>query len=193
MAIAPASPPKHQTLKPSQRAAIEQDYEAANEALTNPKMAPYIQDKAALAKQARNLKRTLDEQAPRPYETSEEKNAAAKRLREIEAQMQEGMPSKEEMRRNRTGEGTVHKHMKWEKRNKPFILERKEILKRLEYDSDDPDLTSYERLRPERPFVYDTTAQIAGHHAMSPQAKQNWPEEMAEPKAKTAVAHLKKK
>jgi hypothetical protein len=64
MAIAPASPPTNPTLKPSQRAAIEQDYEAANEALTNPKMAPYIQDKAALAKQARNLKKTLDEQAP---------------------------------------------------------------------------------------------------------------------------------
>jgi hypothetical protein len=191
MAIAPASPPTNPTLKPSQRAAIEQDYEAANEALTNPKMAPYIQDKAALAKQARNLKKTLDEQAPKPYETSGEKNAAAKRLREIEAQMLEGMPSRQEMRRNR--DGSVHKHLKWEKRNKPFILERKDILKRLEFDSDDPDLTSYERLRPDQPFVYDTTAQIAGVHAMSPQAKDNWPDEMAEPKAKTAVAHLKKK
>lgn len=191
MAIAPASPPKTPTLKPSQRAAIEQDYEAANEALTNPKMAPYIQDKAALAKQARNLKRTLDEQAPQPYDDPIEKNAAVKRMKELQDAFTEGMPSKQEMRRNR--DGSVHKHMKWEKANKKNILEWREIVKRLEYDSDDPELTSYERFRPDQPFVYDTTAQIAGVHAMSPQAKQNWPEDMAEPKAKTAVAHLKKK
>jgi hypothetical protein len=180
-------------MKPSQRSAIEADYQAAQEALTNPAMSNYINDKAALAKQARNMKKVLDDQAPKPYETSLEKDAAAKRLLEIEAQMLEGMPSKEEMRKNRGGDGTVHKHMRWEKRNKPFILERKEILKRLDPSSDDPDLTNYERLRPEKPFGYDTTAQIQGHHAMSEQAKQNWPEEMAEPKAKTAVAHLKKK
>ena len=193
MSIAPAAPPKTPSLKPSQRAAIESDYAAAQEALTNPAMSNYINDKAALARQAREMKKVLDEQAPKPYDTSAEKDAAAKRLREIEAQMIEGMPSKEEMRKNRGGDGTVHKHMKWEKRNKPFILERKDILKRLDPTSDDPDLTNYERLRAEKPFGYDTTAQIAGHHAMSEQAKQNWPEEMAEPKAKTAVAHLKKK
>ena len=180
MAIAPAAPPKEPALKPSQRAAIEQDYAAAQEALTNPAMSSYIQDKSAMARQARNMKKVLDNQAPKPYDSPQEKDAAAARLKDIEAQMAEGMPSKEEMRKNRGGDGTVHKHMKWEKRNKPFILERN-------------DLTNYERLRPEWQFGYDTTAQIAGHHAMSPQAKANWPEEMAEPTAKTAVAHLREK
>ena len=190
MSIAPAAPPKNPSLKPSQRAAIESDYAAAQEALTNPAMANYIQDKSALARQAREMKKVLDEQAPKPYETSAEKDAAASRLREIEAQMLEGMPSKEEMRKNRGGDGTVHKHMKWEKRNKPFILERKDILKRLDPTSDDPDLTNYERLRAEKPFGLDTTAQIQGHHAMSAQAKENWA--LGEPKAKTAVSHHKK-
>jgi len=192
MSIAPAAPPAIPSLKPSQRAAIEQDYQAAQEALSNPSMSSYIQDKAALARQVRTMKKALDDQAPRPYETSAEKDAAAVRLREIEAQMMEGMPSKEEMRKNRGGDGTVHKHMRWEKRNKPFILERKDILKRLDPTSDDPDLTNYERLRAEKPFGYDTTAQIAGHHAMSTQAKENWPAEMAVPTAKTAVSHHKK-
>jgi len=193
MAIAPANPPKIQTLKPSQRAAIEQDYTAASEALSNPEVSQYIQDKTAMRKQARSMKQMLDEQAPKPYETSDEKDAAAKRLLDIERQMQEGMPSREEMRKNRGGDGTVYKHMKWEKFNKPFILERKEILKKLDPTSDDPDLTNYERLRPERPFGYDASAQIAGHHAMSTQAKENWPADMSEPTSKTAVAHIKKR
>jgi len=177
------------TLKPSQRAAIEQDLAATTDALTNPNISPFIQNKSNLQKQARNMKRTLDEQAPRPY-APDEIDAAAKRERELREEFLVGIPSQEEMRRNR--DGSVHKHMKWEKENKQKILEWREIKKRLEYDSDDPELTSYERYRPSRPFGYDTTAQIGGHHAMSPQAKENWPDEMAEPKVQTAVAHLKK-
>ena len=143
-----------------------------------------------MARQAQNMKKVLDEQAPHPYENPQEKDAAAKRVAEIEAQMEEGMPSVQEMKRNR--QGSVHKHMKWEKRNKPFILERKDKLLRLNPDSDDPDLTSYEHLRPDNTFAYDSGAQLAGHHAMSEQAKKNWPDEMAEPTSKTAVAHLKR-
>jgi len=173
------------------RAAIEQDYAAATEALTNPNMSPYIQDKAAMRRQANEMKKTLDEQAPRPYETGKELDEAVKRERTLREKFLEGMPSRQEMRRNR--DGSVHKHMQWEKKNKPDILAWREEMKRIHHDSDDPELTSYERFRPDREFQYDTTAQIGGHHAMSEQAKDNWPAEMAEPKAKTAVAHLKKR
>jgi hypothetical protein len=178
------------TLKPSQRAAIEEDLIAKEDQLTNPNIAPYIQNKSALHKEIKQMKKVLDEQAPHPYETGAEKDAAAKRAHEILEEMKIGMPSKQEMRRNR--DGSVHKHMKWEKANKAKILERREIIKRLNWDSDDPDLTNYEKYRPDQPFGYDVTAQIPGHHAMSPEAKKNWPETMAEPKAKTAVSHLKK-
>jgi len=166
------------TLKPSQRTAIEQDLAASNELLTNPNMSSYIQDKSALRKQVKQMKDTLDTQAPQPFESATEKNTAMKRERQLREEFTEGIPSKEEMRRNRGGDGTVHKHMKWEAANKSKILEWREIVKRLEPSSDDPDLTSYEKFRPERPFGYDTTAQIAGHHAMSTQAKENWPKDM---------------
>jgi hypothetical protein len=181
----------NRTLKPSQAAALREDYEAATEALTHPDMSPYIQDKLALRKQAKQLKDTLDMQAPHPYESAQEKDTAAKRERELRESFLEGIPSRQEMAKNR--DGSVYKHMKWEKANKPKIMEWREIVKRLEPDSDDPDLTSYEKYRPDRPFVYDPNAQIPGIHMMSEQAKQNWPDEMAEPKAKTAVSHLNKK
>lgn len=178
------------SLKPSQRAAIQEDLVAKEDQLTNPSIAPYIQNKSALQREVRQMKKVLDEQAPHPYETSAEKDAAAKRSRELLEEIKVGMPSKQEMRRNR--DGSVHKHMKWEKANKSKILEMRELDKRLNWDSDDPDLTSYEKHRPDQPFGYDTTAQIAGHHAMTSEAKKNWPESMAEPKAPTAVSHLKK-
>jgi len=173
------------TLKPSQRTAIEQDLVASEELLTNPNMSSYITDKSALRRQVKQMKDTLDTQSPQPYETSTEKNAAVKRERQLREEFTQGIPSKEEMRRNRGGDGTVYKHMKWEKANKAKILEWREIIKRLESDSDDPDLTNYERFRPERPFGYDTTAQIAGHHAMSMQAKENWPDDLKGPTVKS--------
>lgn len=180
-------------LRPSQRQALEQDYAVAEASLTDPKVAPYIEDKARARKQAEALKKVLDEQAPKAYAKDEIDKAAA-RERELREQWTAGMPSKEDMRRNRDAlhASSAMNHLRWEKENKAAILEWKEIRARLEPNSDDPDLCNIERYRPSRPFGYDSTAQIAGHHAMSEQAKANWPEEMAEPKAKTAVSHLKK-
>lgn len=180
-------------LRPSQRQALEQDYAVAEASLNDPMVAPYIEDKARARKQAQDLKRVLDENAPQPYPKDEINKAAAREL-ELRQEWMQGMLSKEEMRRNRDAlhASTAMNHLRWEKANKEKILEWKQIKARLEHDSDDPDLCNIERYRPSRPFGYDSTAQIAGYHAMSPQAKENWPEEMAEPKAKTAVSHLKK-
>ena len=189
--MASPSKPLEKTLKPSIRSALEQDYAAATEALTNPNMSPYIQDKAALRRQASQMKKTLDDQAPKQYESGQELDAAVKQERTLREKFLEGMPTKQEMRRNR--EGSVHKHMSWEKANKARILEWREVVKRINHDSTDPDLTNYERYRPDQTFGLDTTSQIPGHHAMSEQAKDNWPDEMAEPKAKTAVSHLRKR
>jgi len=177
------------TLKPAQRKVIEQDLATAEDQLVNPNIAPFIQDKGALQKQVRHMKKTLEEQAPQPYATGVEKDAAAARSRELSDGFTLNMPSRQEMNKNR--DGSVYRHMKWEKQFKSDILEWREIEKRLNHDSDDPDLTSYERFRKERPDGYDTTAQIPGVHVMSLQAKENWPEDMAQPTATTAVSHLK--
>ena len=181
-------------LRPSQRQALEQDYAVADAALNDPTVAPYIEDKARARKQAADLKKVLEEQAPQKYATAKEKDEAAARAMELREQWSTNMPSREEMRRNRDAlhATSAMNVLRWEKENKSKILEWKKIVARLEPDSDDPDLCNIERYRPSRPFVYDSTAQIAGHHAMSQKAKDNWPEEMSEPKAKTAVAHLQK-
>ncbi len=162
----------------------------AENSLKDPTVAPYIEDKGAMRKRINKLHDALYRDSKQPYDTAEEKNKAMKRERELREQWTTNMPSVEEMRRNRAG--AVHKHMQWEKHNKQAILEWKETQALLHPESDDPDLCNVERYRPERPFAYDTTAQIPGYHAMSPQAKANWPEEMSEPKAKTAVSHFQR-
>lgn len=173
-------------LRPSQRMAMEQDLEAVTGQMSDPLASRYIQDKAGMRKHAKNIKDTLEKHAPNPYENKNEISKAMSRLKDLKEQITTNMPSQEEMRRNRAG--SVHKHMRWEKENKKKILEAKEIMARLDPKSEDPDLCNIEKWRKESPFVYDTTAQIAGHHAMSEQAKANWP--LGEPKAQTAVAHV---
>jgi len=180
-------------MKPSQLTALRQDLKVAEDALTNPEVEPYIQDKAQARRHARGLKQTIETYAPKPFASPLELDQAAMRERELREQITEGMLSVEEMRRNRQGTSdSVYRHMKWEKGNKHKIVEWKKLRARLEPDSDDPDWCNLERFRPQKPFAYDSTAQIAGHHAMSPQAKANWPEEMAEPKSATAISHFKR-
>lgn len=181
-------------LRPSQRIALEQDYAVAQASLNDPAIAPFIEDKARARKQANALKEALEKRGPQPFATTQEMNAAHAKEKELRDEWTEGMLSVEEMRRNRDGlaASTTMRHLKWEQGNKNKILEWKQLRARLDPTSDDPDLCNIERYRPTKAFVYDSTAQIAGHHAMSEQAKENWPDEMAEPKAKTAVSHFKK-
>lgn len=178
---------KPTTMKPSQVAAIRDDLFHAEEQMTHPEMSAFVQDKVALRQQIRKMKETLDREAPQPYETGAELDTAVKRVKEIEETMKEGMLSELEMKRNRGG--SANRHNRWENANKKIILERKELLKRIHHDSDDPDLTSYENLRPYQPFGYDPNAQIPGVHMMSEEAKRKWP--LGEPKAQTAVSHVK--
>ena len=181
-------------LRPSQRIALEQDYSAANASLSDPKVSPFIENKARARKQANDIKKVLDEQSPKGFAPGIEMDNAAKRERGLREEWTQGMLSQEEMRRNRDAlhASTANTHLQWEKANKEKIKEWKLLRARLDPTSDDPDLCNIERYRPSKAFVYDSTAQIAGHHAMSEQAKENWPDEMAEPKAKTAVSHFKK-
>lgn len=176
-------------LRPQQRAAIEQDLQSAESLMKDPQASQYIEDKAAMRKHMRNMKTQLERDAPKPYESPQEITKMVARERELRERWSDPavMPSQEEMRRNRAG--STHKHLQWDKHFKNDVLEWKEIKARLDWQSEDPDLCNIERYRPSRPFGYDTTAQIGGHHAMSPLAKENFPEDMGN-EVKSAVAHL---
>lgn len=176
-------------LRPSQRMALKEDLQLAEEKLTNPEMAPYLQHKAEAQRQHRKLRKVLEESGPEPFKTPQDKDQAAIRARELRDDILIGMPTQEEMRRNPPG--AVSKHMRWEKGNKAKILEWKQLVQRLDPDSDDRDLANLERYRPERPFAYTSEAQIAGHHAMSPTAKANWPETLGA-NVNSALAQVEK-
>lgn len=116
-----------------------------------PHVAAQIQDRGEMTRQLRSLRRNLDQQAPKPYEISE-KDSAVARSEQLKAEILQGMPTQAEMRRNPAG--AVDKHRKWEKRNKPKILEWKNIQLRrhaggdLDELPDSKDVANFERYRP---------------------------------------------
>jgi hypothetical protein len=98
------------------------------------------------------VKKQLDEQRPRPYEPHE-LDDAVKAERVLREQIQRGMPTGMEMRRNPPG--AVTKHRQWEKREKANILAWKNIKRRLHVsdalpesgDVDARDVANVEMLR----------------------------------------------
>ena len=141
-----------------------------------------LQDPAALTKAMRNVRRNLDEKAPKPYEAGEMDKMVA-RASTLREKIKEGMLSQEEMRRNPIG--AVDKHLAWEKTNKGRIKEYKHIMLRANAGTDDRTVASIEHFRPSKAFAYTDEAQIPGHMAMSQKAKENWP--LGEPKCDTAA------
>ena len=143
-----------------------------------------IQDPGAMQKQVRNLKKNLDERAPKPYEAAEIDNQV-QRADILREKISEGMLSQIEMRRNPVG--AVDRHIKWERANKGRIKEYKHIMLRLNAGTDERDVANIEKFRPAG-YVggYSADAQIPGNFAMSPQAKANWP--LGDPKCDTAAA-----
>ena len=130
-----------------------------------------------------DIERLLEEQSPLPI-TPAVKDAVSKRERELRAEIVEGMPDRETYRRNPPG--AEFSHRTWHNANKSKILEWKNLRIQLEPESDDRDLANIELYRPAlAPGLSTSTfmpqAQIPGHHAMTPLAKENWPEGMGEP------------
>jgi hypothetical protein len=130
-----------------------------------------------LAKRRRALEDQLEDGTP-PQVSGETKDVLSKRLQELNETMRIGMPTVEEMRRNPAG--AVDKHRRWEAANKVRKLERDNVLHLLNPDDDSKDLTNIEMIRPSglipggaSTFMAD--AQIPGHFAMTPLAKENWP------------------
>ena len=106
---------------------------------------PTVQEKGIVQRQLQRLSGNIDEQTP-PDVAGPELDKVSKREKELTAQIREGMPSAEEMRRKPPG--AVGRHIAWEKRNKPAILEWKNCRLILNKGSDDPDQANVETLRP---------------------------------------------
>lgn len=144
-----------ETTKPLLRPAQAQEWREQAKSLREmlsapPHIANRIEDRGQLTKNLRALERDLQNQEPRPY-APEELDAAVNRSDQLKAEILQGMPTQEEMRRNPAG--AVDKHRRWEKRNKPKISEWKNIQLRRHQtgDVDLPDATdvaNFEQFRP---------------------------------------------
>lgn len=140
-----------------------------------------------------SLDRDLKENAP-PIVSGETKDHLVKRLNDLNEEIRVGMPSHEVMRRNPPG--AVGMHDRWQAASKSKVIERKNILKVLDRDNEDPDYLSVEMLRPsglspEAAATFMVNAQIPGNFAMTELAKANWP--LGEPKVDTAMAQAERR
>lgn len=161
--------PKRQLLRYHQREDHKGEIEAMESMLPNLKNS---QDRGQVTQRIKRLKTSLETQSPQAL-SGAVKDKLAKRAKDIEDRILPGMPSKEEMRKNPAG--MVGQHMRWEKGNKPDIMELKNIYQMLEPDSDDPDLSNIERLRPEG--AQDRVrldAQIPGKMNYRTVPQENW-------------------
>jgi hypothetical protein len=143
-----------------------------------PHIRKQIQNAGAMADRLRQVKRLMEQTAPKAY-APQERDGAAARLRELEAQITAGMPTQEEMRRNPPG--AVDKHMAWEKRNKRAILEWKNIRRRMHMTEIGNgqveaarDISNIEMLRPHglTQSMDMAGAQIQGKHFFMPDRVQ---------------------
>ncbi len=140
--------------------------------------------KVQWAGRVRNLEDDIEANSPEPL-TVEQKNVVYARKQQLEGFIREGMLTVEEMRRNPVT--AVDRHIKWDKAKKAAVLEWKNLCRLLEPNSDEQDLANVERLRPtmatsgmNATSTFMPEAQIPGVFAMTPLAKQNWPEGLTE-------------
>jgi len=127
-------------------------------------------------KHLNTLERELEENSP-PIVGGEAKDALYRRSQELQAQIQVGMLSREDMRRNPVG--AVDKHVKWERANKDRILEWKNLQLMLEPDDESQDLCNIESFRPEsyvpgQPATFNAGAQIPGAITYSHIPDEKW-------------------
>lgn len=113
----------------------------------------------------------------------------AKELAREEDTYRTGLLSREEMRRNEVG--ALDRHLRHERavidgmsnKDRAFYIKNLRVL--LNPNSDEQDLANLENLRPSTYRLdgapqFSSSAQIGGVFAMTPQAKDNWPEKMPE-------------
>ena len=169
-------------LRPNRVEELQEDLIRQRAAMNN----PYLKEKGLVTKEIRKTEHLLNTYAPEPLE-AKEKDLLRKQEQQLASEIQEGMLTRQEMIRGRNGMSAAHAHLKWETANKKKILKWKNIRCQLNEDGD-PNFANIEQLRKEGSFVYDANALMPGVHAMSPQAKENFPPDMGKG-VKSAVAH----
>ena len=166
--------PAGNLLRPAQMAEHYNDLQIAKSDLENPK----VQDKGAVRQRVGNLQKQYESQAPRPITDGALKDKIRKESDQLLAEILPGMLSQEEMRKNPAG--SVDKHMRWERANKPKIMKWKKHQIVLNADESDPitwdrDAANLERFRPEGPQDrLRTDAQIGGHMSYGTVPEERW-------------------
>lgn len=112
-------------LRPAQVERAQAEIKTMEAQLVN----PAIEDKAEVHRRLIRVRKTVEEQIPRPPINGDEEGRMVARSRKLLDDILVGMPSQEEMRK--APPGAVDKHMKWEKANKLKILEWKNLQLRL--------------------------------------------------------------
>ena len=99
----------------------------------------------ALKKQRDYLDMVRHENAPKAPRSGVKKDEMWNEARQLEKELKDGMPTKEEMAHPATHPGAVHKHLNWDKKNQDKILRYKELMRNL--SPQDPTAMDLERLR----------------------------------------------
>ena len=185
-----------QPLNPLRPAQVESYREELDRCESIANAPPYIQaDRANASMRCRQLRRMLDKQAPKPIEGEFARSEVNRLTNEVmDTIIRPAMLSRSIMRRNPQGAATTFLRREGSRPVKRAILTWKRARFALDPNTDNMDHANAELYRPEGTgpdgnSTFMTDAQIPGHMAMSPLAKENWP--LGEPTAKTAVSHIK--
>lgn len=101
-------------------------------------------DKSKLKKEIKYYDKVLHKSKPRKLD-GRTKDKMHNRSKELEKQIKEGMPNRDEMRDLKRHPGAPTKNLRWEKRNAKKIKEYKQIQRNL--NPQNPDASSIEHLR----------------------------------------------
>lgn len=148
-------------LRPDQLQTAKEEIKSLENKLSH----PLIQDKGEVRRQLVRARKTLEMQTPQPPSSPEEEGRMVARSRQLLGQILEGMPSQEEMRK--APPGAVDKHRRWESRNKPKILEWKNLQLRLK--PGEGEAANLERHRPTASSLNMDSAQIQGKNFFMPE------------------------
>ncbi len=148
-------------LRPAQLDEMKNQVKIAEAKLSN----PAIQDKGEARKQLIRTRATLETQTPRPPVDAAEEGRMVAREKQLREEVLAGMPSQEEMRK--APPGAVDKHMGWEKRNKPKILEWKNL--RLRLMPGEREAANLERYRPASSTLNMDNAVVQGKNIYIPE------------------------
>ena len=178
-------------------AEIESRKEELNLIEDQKKVGPWVgmtdEGRKMLVTRETSIKKELRENQA-PELESDTKDALWGRLNELETQIKDGMPPNEVMRRNPAG--AVDWHTKWEKFNKPAVLERKNILRALNPGNTDKDLGNIELLRPSLGTSGDASvmvgAQIPGKFGYHRVNQESWDRTFGPQETKGALGEVER-